>query len=75
MELSIDGDTVTLESSNGAVELTPGHATNPDVVISGPVEAAVGLLLGRIDKATATDHGVTAHGPIKTLAGLRPRGV
>ena len=75
VELSIDGDTVTLESSNGTVELTPGHATNPDVVISGPVEPAVGLLLGRIDKATATDHGVTAHGPIKTLAGLRPRGV
>lgn len=75
VELCTDGDTVTLESSNGIVSLTPGHAIEPLVTISGPLEPAVGLLLGRIDKTTAADHGVTTRGPIRALAQLRPRGL
>lgn len=75
VEFCADGDTVTLESSHGVVSLTPGRATEPDVVISGPIEPAVGLLLGRIDETAAADNGVTARGPTRMLAGLRPRGL
>ncbi|MEO7555804.1 MAG: helix-turn-helix domain-containing protein [Acidimicrobiales bacterium] len=74
VELSTDDDTVTLESQSGRVHLRSGRAPDPDVILSGPIEAVVGLLLGRIDDALAAERGVTTRGATHVLAGLRPRG-
>ncbi len=69
-----DQPPMTLISSGGRVHLAPGRATAPDITLAGPTEPVVGLLLGRISKATATARGVTTVGDTRRLKGLRPRG-
>lgn len=64
----------TLISTGGRVHLAPGKAPLPDVALSGPPDAVVGLLLGRVDRAQAESRGVTTTGDLGILAGLRPRG-
>lgn len=78
VELSSDGEAFTLVSEDGRVDLTPGRATPrhaiPDVILDGPPEAIVGVLLGRLTPEDADPRGVTAHGDLERLPGLRPRG-
>jgi hypothetical protein len=42
-------------------------------VISGPPEGVLGLLAGALDKAAASEHGVSVHGDIRRLARLKGR--
>jgi hypothetical protein len=56
------------------VTLHEGRALDPDIILTGPTEPVVGLLLGRIGATTARDAGVTVRGQAGELAGLRPRG-
>ncbi len=74
VELSSNGDAFTLVSDAGRVHLTPGRTAEPDVVLAGPTEPTVGLLLGRISATTAVANGVTIRGSARKLRGLRPRG-
>ena len=74
VELRCDGELITLISAAGRVHIASGPATAPDVTISGPPDATVGLLLGRIDRAEAQSRGVRAVGNVRRLKGLRPRG-
>lgn len=74
VELRCAGEPVTLISAGGRVHLAPGPASAPDVTISGPADAAVGLLLGRLDRAAAEARGVSAVGNTRRLSGLLPRG-
>ena len=69
-----DQPPITLISAGGEVHLATGRAAKPDVVLAGPDEAVVGLLLGRIGRAEAGSRGVTATGNVRGLSGLRPRG-
>jgi hypothetical protein len=46
---------------------------DPDVILFGPTEPVVALLLSRITSADAKDRGVTVRGEAGDLA-LRPRG-
>lgn len=74
VELSTDDDVFTLESRAGRVQLTPGRTRQPDVILTGPTEPVVGVLLGRITPDRARQSGVTIRGPAHKLSGLRPRG-
>jgi DNA-binding HxlR family transcriptional regulator len=74
VELRCSDEPLTLISARGRVHLAQGRATAPDVSIAGPPDAAVGLLLGRIDRAEAESRGVTATGDLRKLRRLRPRG-
>jgi DNA-binding HxlR family transcriptional regulator len=68
------GDTpMTIVSTRGRVQLQPGPADGPDLVISGPPEGVLGLLAGALDKAAASELGVSVHGDIRRLARLKGR--
>lgn len=65
---------VTIVSTGGAVRVRPGPADAPNLVISGPPDAVVGLLAGALDKAGATRRGLTVQGDVRSLARLRNPG-
>jgi DNA-binding HxlR family transcriptional regulator len=69
-----DEPPVTLISTHGKVHLVGGGTADPDVVIAGPQEPVVGLLLGRISRSEAESKGVGSLGDVRRLSGLRPRG-
>jgi hypothetical protein len=66
------GDTpLTIESRHGRVCVVPGPAMSPDLVLTGPPDGIIGLLMGALDQASAVSRGVTAHGDLRQLARLR----
>jgi hypothetical protein len=56
------------------VRLAAGGAAKPDVMLAGPEDAVVGLLLGRISRAEAESRGVTAIGNVRGLSGFARAG-
>jgi len=70
-EIRADGQAVTLESAEGRVVFRPGAAAAPNLVLTGPADAVVGLLSGRLDRAGAQAEGVSVLGDADTLARLR----
>jgi DNA-binding HxlR family transcriptional regulator len=70
-ELRTEGEPVTMESADGRVTFRPGPASAPDLVLSGPPDAVIGLLVGRLSRKSATDLGVKVLGELRTLARLR----
>jgi DNA-binding HxlR family transcriptional regulator len=70
IEIRTGESPMTIVSTRGRVQLQPGPADSPDLAISGPPEGVLGLLTGRLDKATATERGVSVHGDIRRLARL-----
>ena len=70
-EIRADGQAVTLESAEGRVVFRPAAAAAPNLVLTGPADAVVGLLSGRLDRAGAQAEGVSVLGDADTLARLR----
>ena len=64
---------MTIESVAGEIRVHPGQPRSPDLVVSGPPNAILGLLAGRLDKAQASASGVTILGDVRRLRRLRPR--
>jgi hypothetical protein len=62
---------VTMESAEGQVRFRPGPAAAPDLVLTGPPDAIIGLLSGRLDRRRAEEQGVSVLGDADTLAELR----
>jgi len=73
VELRCGGEPMTLVSRAGRVHLRAGAADSPDVTLGGPPDATIGVLLGRIDPATAQRYGVEVRGDASRLTGLRAR--
>jgi DNA-binding HxlR family transcriptional regulator len=71
IEIHTGDSPMTVVSTLGRLEVQPGPADRPDLVISGPPEGVVGLLAGTLDKAGASERGVSVHGDIRRLARLR----
>jgi DNA-binding HxlR family transcriptional regulator len=71
IEIHTGDSPMAIVSTRGRVQLQPGPADRPDLVISGPPEGVVGLLAGRLDKAAASERGVLVHGDIRRLGRLR----
>jgi DNA-binding HxlR family transcriptional regulator len=71
IEIHTGDSPMTIVSTRGRVQVRPGPADFPDLVISGPPEGVVGLLAGRLDKAAASERGVSVQGDIRRLARLR----
>jgi DNA-binding HxlR family transcriptional regulator len=71
MEIHTGESPMTVVSTRGRLEVQPGSADRPDLVISGPPEGVVGLLAGTLDKAGASERGVLVQGDIRRLARLR----
>jgi hypothetical protein len=71
-EIRAAGDgPITLKSADGIVTFQPGPAAAPDLVISGPPDAIIGLLAGRLDETAAAGLGVSVLGDLAPLARLR----
>lgn len=74
VELATEDGVFTLLSEAGEVRLVADRIPAPDIILFGPTEPVVALLLGRISPAEANDRGVTVRGDVDELSGLRPRG-
>jgi DNA-binding HxlR family transcriptional regulator len=71
IEIHTGDSPMTIVSVRGRVQVQPGTADCPDLVISGPPEGVIGLLAGALDKAAASERGVLVQGDIRRLARLR----
>jgi DNA-binding HxlR family transcriptional regulator len=69
-EIRAGDDAITLKSADGRVTFQPGPAAAPDLVISGPPDAIIGLLAGRLDQAAAAALGVSVLGDLAPLMRL-----
>ncbi|MGW0248487.1 hypothetical protein ACWDYH_17825 [Nocardia goodfellowii] len=63
---------MTIRSANSEISVHPGQASAPDLVLTGPPDAAIGLLAHRIDPAEAKSRGPAITGDIGLLRRLRP---
>jgi len=72
IEVRCGEEPMTMRSAKGRVTLRPGQAAAPDLVLTGPPDAAIGLLARRIDHAEAKTRGLTVTGNIRLLRRLRP---
>ena len=64
---------MTIASRDGRVTVRAGTAAAPDLVLTGPPDAIVGLLAQRLDRKEATERGVAITGDVKVLGRLRPQ--
>ena len=66
------GAALTFETSDGAVRSRPGDADAPDLLLAGPPQLIVGLLVGNLSLAEARARGLDADGDLAVLSRLRP---
>jgi len=72
IEVRCGAEPMTIRSARGRVSVQPGQAAAPDLVLTGPPDAAVGLLARRIDPAEARTRGLAITGDVRLLRRLRP---
>jgi DNA-binding HxlR family transcriptional regulator len=72
VEVRAGDEPVTIVSRDGAVRVEPGPATSPDLVLSGPPDGVIGVLMGAFDEASAGDRNVSVLGDLRLLEKLRP---
>ena len=74
VEIRAGGETATLQARAGKVTFRPGPADAPDLILSGPPDAVIGLLGGRLSAEAATELGVSILGDSLSLDRLRQPG-
>jgi DNA-binding HxlR family transcriptional regulator len=62
-----------IQTADGGVRVRPGSTERPDAVVSGPPDAVLATLLGRIPLTTARRRGVRVRGDEGVLARVQPR--
>ena len=72
IEVRCDGRPMTIHSRDGRVRVDPGPAAAPDLVLTGPPDAAIGLIAHRIDAVEARARGLAVTGDVRLLRRLRP---
>lgn len=72
IQLVVGDAHAVLEIGSGRVDTRVGRADAPDLVLDGPANAVLGLLMGVIDLDLATQIGLTASGRRDVLTRLRP---
>ena len=65
---------MTIESSDGRVAVHEGAAAAPDLVLTGPPDAVIGLVAHRLDARGAKERGVAITGDARLLRRLKPYG-
>jgi DNA-binding HxlR family transcriptional regulator len=73
IEVRCAEEPMTIRSAEGVVTVHTGQATAPDLVLTGPPDATVGLLAHRIDPAEAKARGLAVTGNVRLLRRLRPK--
>jgi DNA-binding HxlR family transcriptional regulator len=72
IEVRCGEEPMTIRSAKGRVNVQPGQAAAPDLVLTGPPDAALGLLARQIDPAEAKTLGLAVTGDVRLLRRLRP---
>jgi len=72
IEVRCAADIMTVRSHAGRVTVEQGPAAAPDLVLTGPPDAVVGLFSRRLDVAAAKARGVAVTGDPRPLRKLRP---
>jgi DNA-binding HxlR family transcriptional regulator len=72
IEVRCGDDPMTIRSTTGRVTVEPGRAASPDLVLTGPPDAVIGLLARRLDAAEAKALGLAITGDIRLLRRLPP---
>jgi DNA-binding HxlR family transcriptional regulator len=73
IEARTKGEAVAIETADGGVRVSLGPARDPDLVLDGPRQAVLGLLLGKLDWAAARRAGLEHQGDPKVLRRVQPR--
>ena len=63
---------MTVRSVEGRVRVEPGPAAAPDILLTGPADAVLGLLTQRLTVEQAKAHGLAVTGDARPLRRLRP---
>jgi DNA-binding HxlR family transcriptional regulator len=71
IEVRCGEEPITIRSAEGRVSVHPGRAAAPDLVLTGPPDATIGLLAGRIKPADAKARGLAITGDERLLRRLR----
>jgi DNA-binding HxlR family transcriptional regulator len=74
VQLEADGEQAVLELGGGPVRARVGVAERPDLTVTGPPRAVLGLLLGQVDLKVAKRLGLTTRGDARLLRRLVPAG-
>jgi DNA-binding HxlR family transcriptional regulator len=72
IEVRCGNEPRTIRSTGGRVSVQPGRAAAPDLVLTGPPDATIGLLAQQIDAAEAKARGLAITGDVRLLRRLRP---
>lgn len=73
IQLVADDEYAVIELGSGSVRARPGRAEHPDLVVTGPARAVLGLLAGKIDFKRAKAIGLTTKGKRSLLTRIQPR--
>ncbi|HEX3814396.1 MAG TPA: helix-turn-helix domain-containing protein [Mycobacteriales bacterium] len=72
IQLIAAGNEAVIEIGGGQITSRVGSAPHPDLTLTGPARAVLGLLTGVIDVDVATKLGLTLQGRRSVLTRLRP---
>jgi DNA-binding HxlR family transcriptional regulator len=72
IEVRCGDQPMTIRSAEGRVSVQAGPARAPDLVLTGPPDATIGLLARRIDAEQAKSRGLAITGNPRLLRSLRP---
>lgn len=74
VQLIADGELAVIELGDGSVRARVGATDAPDLTLTGPARAVLGLLLGMVDLKGARALGLSTKGRRELLSRLRPAG-
>ena len=72
IELRTGDEPLTIDIAQGRVQARLGAAEDPDLVLTGPPPATMGLLFGQLDWKAAQRAGLKSTGDLRSLHRIRP---
>jgi DNA-binding HxlR family transcriptional regulator len=72
IEVRSGEEPMTIQSLGGRVSVHPGHAAAPDLVLTGPPDAVIGLLARQIKPDEAKSRGLAITGDVRLLRRFWP---
>jgi len=72
IELRTGDEPLSISTSDGHIDARPGAAAHPDLVLTGPPQPVMSVLLGRLDLNDATGRGVRYEGDPAVLRRIQP---
>ncbi len=71
--VQVGDEDLTVQSTPTGIEVHPGRPDDPDLTLSGPPHAVLGILSGRMPLSAARKRGLRASGDLAALRRLQPQ--